>query len=388
MQTRGSWTCPLLLLVVLAHGFFATGCGDATSATEDEPLHHHVFCKASADGQSVTCDESERLAAFNAWVQEALYRPQSTFTMWAVGTDHSSSRAFFTACIPDKWPPPSVWQAKASFLQQARQGVRANRTEQSVPARCSPDPNAPGSHQLVVFSPSTSLNPDIWQRVPSAPVAPPIHLSIVCDLSASTLEVACNTAALLRSFDFWIAEGLARPGSTLTVAVVGSSRDTMRTLYHLNVPERSAAERVAFLLGARVQLGSLLKSESFAQNASAIIEAIHAAVTALRERQGRYYLVVLSDLRQLTPEWDFDQTIPRSDAFLTWLKTTRLLADLRNTQVLICGIHSHRSPGRALHTATRAAALHDLWQAVFQAAGAPEVKLFTNCEAGFAASKT
>jgi hypothetical protein len=219
-------------------------------------------------------------------------------------------------------------------------------------------------------------------------MAPPLHLhlSVICDLSASTLEVACNTAALLRAFDFWVAEGLARPGSSLSVAVVGSSRDTLRTLYHLSVPERSVGGQVAFLLGARAELAQLLKSESFAQNASAIIEAIHAAASALREQQGRYYLVVLSDLRQLTPEWDFDETIPQTPAFLTWLKTTRLLADLRDTPVLVCGVHSHRSPGRGLHTARRVAQIHDLWQAVFQAAGAPEVNLFTNCDAGFAAS--
>jgi hypothetical protein len=113
MQTRVSWTCPLLLLFVLVIGFLATGCGVATSAAGDDPVHHHVFCLASADGQSVTCDVPERLAAFNAWVKEALYRPQSTFSIWAVGPDRSSSRPFFTACIPDKWSPPSVWQAES-----------------------------------------------------------------------------------------------------------------------------------------------------------------------------------------------------------------------------------------------------------------------------------
>ena len=323
-------------------------------------------------------------------MSEALYRPQSTFSIWAIGPDRSSSRPFFTACIPDKWSSSSsVWQAKASFLKQARQGVRGNRTEQPVPAGCqTPEPNAPGGHQLVVFSPPTSLPPEVWQRVPTATVAPPLHLrlSVICDLSASTLEVACNTAALLRAFDFWVTEGLARPGSSLSVAVVGSSRDTLQTVYHLSVPERSVGERVAVLLGARAELAELLTSQSFAQNGSAIIEAIHADVTALRERQGRYYLVVFSDLRQLTPEWDFDHSIPQTSTFLAWLKKTHLLPDLRDTPVLACGVHSHRSPGRGLHTATREAKLHDLWQAVFQAAGVPDVKLFSKCDAAFAAS--
>jgi hypothetical protein len=387
MQTRVSWTCPLLLLFVLAHALLATGCGDASSAVEDEPLHHHVFCSASADGQSVTCDGPERLAAFNAWVSEALYRPRSTFSIWAVGSDPSSSRSFFTACIPDTWSSKSVWQAKASFLQQARQGAGANRSEQPVPAGCrTPEPKAPGSHQLVVLSPATSLNPDVWQRVSAAPVAPPLHISVVCDLSSSTLEAACNTTSLLRAFDFWLAKGLARPGSTLSVALVGASRDTMRTLFHLSVPQRSVGKRVAILLGARAQLAELLQSESFDKNASAIVEAIHAAVSRLRERQGLYGLIVLSDLRQLTPEWDFDTNIPDSRVFTDWLKKTRLLPDLQEFGVVACGIHDQRSPGRGLHTATRAAQLHDLWQAVLQAAGAHEFKLFHSCDACLTAS--
>ena len=383
MQTRVLWIYPLLLLFVLVHGLLATGCGVATSASEDEPLHHHVFCLTSADGQSVTCEGPERLAVFNAWVKEALYRPQSTFSIWAVGPDRSSSRPFFSACIPDKWSSSSsVWQAKASFLERARQGVRANRTEQTLPARCSPETKASGSHQLVVLSPSTSLHPDVWQQVPSTPVVPPLHYAIVCDKSDSTLGATCTPASLLRVFDRWIAEGQAQPGASLSVEMVGPLQDALHAIYHVSVPDLSVEERVAIVLGARMELAQLLEG-SGEKYASTIVEAISATVRRLRERNGRYRLFVLSDLHQITSGvWNFEQAVPSSPNFIVWLKKTQRFSDLRNIPVLACGMHTGHFGSYSAAHATR---LYDLWQAVFQASGAPEVRLFSSCEAGFAA---
>ena len=115
------------------------------------------------------------------------------------------------------------------------------------------------------------------------------------------------------------------------------------------------------MLGARAQLAQL-KSESFEKNGSAIVEGIHAAVSKLRERNGWYSLVVLSDLCQLTPEWDFEHSVPQAQTFLTWLKDTHLLSDLKGISVRGCGMHNHRTPGRGLYTATRAAQLQEIWE--------------------------
>jgi hypothetical protein len=213
--------------------------------------------------------------------------------------------------------------------------------------------------------------------------APSQHQSVVCDVSASTLAFACNDNALLRAFDFWVARGLARPGSSLSVAVVGPSRDTMRTVFDLSVPDRSLGERIAFILVARAQLAQL-PGTYFKENSSAIIEAINVAVSKLRERQGRYTLIVLSDLRQFSNEWDFDDSVPMSSTFLAWLKKTHLLPDLRDIHLRVCGMHSHRSPGRESYTAKRAAQLQEVWQRTFREAGASELKLFTSCNSAFA----
>jgi hypothetical protein len=157
----------------------------------------------------------------------------------------------------------------------------------------------------------------------------------------------------------------------------------MRTVFNLNVPQRSAGERISLLVVARAQLAQL-PGTSYGENASAIAETIHAVVSTLRERQGRHALIILSDLRQLSNEWDFDEAIPKSSTFLAWLKKTHLLPDLQGIHLRVCGMHAHRSPGRRPYTAKRAAQLQEVWQRTFREAGASEVKLFTSCASVFA----
>ena len=262
--------------------------------------------------------------------------------------------------------------------------MKGSRTGQTEPASCrSPEPKAPGSHQLTVSPAVAPLSGDVLRTLVSPAVAPPLHVAIACDRSDSTQGAACTPAALLRAFDLWVAEGLAQPGASLSVEMVGPLRDALRSVYHVSVPDLSVGERVAFVLGARRELAQLLAG-SVEKYASTIAEAISVTVRRLRERNGRYRLVVLSDLHQITAGvWNFDRAVPPPPTFIAWLKKTQLFSDLRDIPVLACGLHTgHYGSYSAAH-ATR---LHDLWQAVFQAAGAPEVKLFSSCDAGFAAS--
>jgi hypothetical protein len=386
MQTSPSSTFVLLLLGMV-HGWLVTGCGgDAISAVGENPIHYHLVCVSSAASQTAPCESSEGLALFNTWVKEAIFLPHSTFSIWTVDSTGQHYRHVSTACVPTHWKAP-VWKNKADFITRVRQAVTSTQQGQREQNDCHPpEPQAPGIHQLTVSPSETSLHPDVLEQVASASPAPRLHQGVVCDVSASTLAVACNATSLLRAFDFWVAEGLARPGSSLSVAVVGQTRDTMRTVFELSVPDRSVGERIAYLLGARAQLAQL-PSSYFAENASAIIEATHATVSTLREREGRYALIMLSDLRQLSNEWDFDAAIPQPAAFVAWLKKTHLLPDLRDfSSVQVCGMHTHRSPGRGLHTARDTAQLQEVWLRTFREAGAPEVKLFTSCDAGFATS--
>ena len=99
---------------------------------------------------------------------------------------------------------------------------------------------------------------------------------------------------------------------------------------------------------------------------------------------GRYRLVVLSDLRQFTPGvWNFDQAVPSPPHFLAWLKKTQLFSDLRDIPVLGCGMHTgHFGSYSAAHAH---AASRVSGRLPFEGMGAPEVKLFSSCDAGFAA---
>jgi len=368
----------------MVHGCFVSGCGrDATDSADEAPLHHHLVCPSPADGQPETCEGPERLALFNSWVKEAISLPNSTFSIWTVDSAGQQYSHVFSACVPTTWPA-SVWKAKSDFIMQAQQHISSTQQGLAVPQQCCPpEPQSPGNHQLTVYPATALLDADLLEKLASDFVAPPLHLSVVCDASGSTMDAACNATALLRAFDFWVAESLARPGSSLSIDMVGQSRETMRTVIDLSVPERSVGERIAYLLGVRAQLAQL-KSESFESDGSAIVETIHVAVSKLRERGGRYSLVVLSDLRQLTPEWNFEHTVPQIPDFLTWLKNTHLLSDLRDINVRVCGMHNRRTPGGELYTATRAAQLQEIWERTFREMGATQVKLFSSCDAGFA----
>jgi hypothetical protein len=382
MHTLRTRIVPLLVLVAI----WTTGCANTTRAAGDAPIHFHLVCLEGADGQTVECDSAQRLAHFTAWVTEALSRPHSTFTIWAVGPTRHRSHLFFAACVPPHWGPSS-WKAKAAFMAGVRAGVSGSQAGLAVPESCRPPgPQASGSHHLEVSPSASPLQRDVWQHVASGSAAAPLHLAVVCDRSDSTAGAACNPPALLRAFDRWVLKGLALPGASLSVEMVGSSRHFLRAVSHLTVPDLSVGERVAFVLGGRRELAELL-IDSKEQYTSTIAEAISATVSRLRERRGRYELVVLSDLLQITSgTWNFGHALPPPDDFIAWLKKARVAADLRDIPVLACGVHTGQSlGGNGPYTAAYATRLRELWERAWQAMGAPEVQLFSACDAGFAA---
>jgi hypothetical protein len=383
MQSRALWI--YLLFLVLVSSLGVTGCSSSAVSKDADPIHLHLVCLASNDGQSLTCDGSERMALFSAWVNDALLRPGSTFSIFVAGPTRQDSRLFFAACIPPHWKPP-VWKTKAAFMAGARQGVLGSKSGLTVPENCRPPgPKTPGSIRLAV-SASASPLADVWQKVASATPAPPLHFAVVCDRSDSTDGAACNPSSLLRAFDLWTVEGLLLPGSTLSVEMVGAPRQYLRSVFHLTVPDLPVGERVAFVLGSRMELAQLLNG-LVEKYSSTIAEAISASVSRLRERSGRYQLLLLSDLLQISPgAWNFEASLPPPNDFIAWLRKTNLAVDLRDMQVMACGVHTGQSPGgNGPYTAAYAVRLRDLWEKALLAMGAAQVKLFHSCESGFSA---
>jgi hypothetical protein len=144
MQTRQTWTCVFQLLLLVS-GFAVSGCGTAAVVASSEPIHVNLFCLAArAEGQSVTCDPQKRLSSLNSWFMEAMYRPNSTFSIWAVGPDRLGSKRFFIACIPDHWRAP-VSKEKGAFIAKARAGAGGGKAGMSEPAGCrAPGQTTPG----------------------------------------------------------------------------------------------------------------------------------------------------------------------------------------------------------------------------------------------------
>lgn len=372
----------LVALLILCHGCSGSGAGDP-------PIHLGLVCRGADGGDAVSCGVSERLQALDTWLdQEALFRPHSSFTVWAAGPDRQHYYPYFIARVPVSWGT-GVMEAKARYLQTVRKGVEQGGTvpEGSIP----PGPEAPGIHRLQVSTGAvgaSSMRPGVWQALASGPAVGLLHMTVICDRSNSTMGVACNEAGLFGAFDRWIADGLAAAGSSFSIYVPGPSRDTVRSVYTLFVPERPAGERAAFLLSARRELGRLLTGP-LEKNSSALAEAIHLAIGEIGERKGGHRLVILSDLRQFTPgTWNFERSVPSSQRFVTWLRGERLLADLKGIPVTVCGLHHLRGPGAEHYDAQLSAQTRDTWEGAFRAMGATEIGMFATYEAAFASRQS
>jgi hypothetical protein len=223
----------MVLLTLVGYSSLGDSASAASSTYHDDALHMHVICLASADGDTVTCENSERLSAFDAWVGQTLYRPHSTFTVWAAGPNRQHFRPYFTACIPPTWGP-GVMEAKARFIKWAREGINGYQlgplSKSALPQSCAPPGLlTPGVHQLHVSDTASPTNPEVWRTITSRTVVEaPLHTAVICDRSDSTVGMACTTVGLMSAFDAWIADSFALKGASLSIYVVGSSRDTAK----------------------------------------------------------------------------------------------------------------------------------------------------------------
>ena len=383
MAMRRYLLFPALVVFTLVYGCTSQSSSDPISRNDDIPLHVHVVCLARPEGQGVACEPSERLRAFNAWAAEAMTIPMSTFTILAAGPTRESRR-LLVACVPQTWGG-NVWKAKRAFLETARQGAMGSQMGVRVPEGCVPsEPRTPGLHRLEVAATVLPVGREVLDKIVSQPSATATHTAILCDRSSSTLGAACTTGGLLHAFDQWLAESLAVPGSSHSIYEVGQSY-AVKPLYQLVIPERSVGERVAVLSGARAEITHLLAHPATGR-ASPVAEGNYEVVSLLRERHGRYRLMILSDLLQLTPGvWNFERsTIPASARFVSWLKKEGLMADLRDIPVTVCGVHNRPLPkGQGAPARTRAVQVQAVWRDAFRAMGAGEVTMRPRCDDPF-----
>jgi hypothetical protein len=184
---------------------------------------------------------------------------------------------------------------------------------------------------------------------------------------------------LLALYDKWITESLLLPLSSLSVEMVGPLHDALHAIFDVSVPNVPVAERVAYVLGARVELARLFTG-SQDKYGSTIAEGVSAAVRRLREHRGAYSLTVLSDMQQITAGpggFNFERALPPPADFVAWLKKTGLAVDLKGNSVLVCGVPTGHF---GQNSASYAARLQDVWRQAFQSMGATDIRWFSNCD--------
>lgn len=210
----------------------------------------------------------------------------------------------------------------------------------------------------------------------------PLHVTVVCDASSSALEAACTTESISSVARAWVTQAIRRPGSTMSVIQVGSSRDGTETIATFAVPSNwgrgIAAARARFVSQTIEAAESLHPSSS----GSAIVEAIDVAADGLSEHTGDRVLAVLSDLRQDAPgNLHFERRVVSPRRFVTWLEEHHLLAQLGEIRVEVCGVHGARGPRAREHTAAADDALRATWARAFEAMGQEDVTLHRACDA-------
>jgi hypothetical protein len=373
-----------LLATTLAFSIFGYGCSTPRADEDDSPIHTSVICLTHEDGTQVTCEGSYRFSKFMEWIDEALYRPGSTFTIWSVGPGRQDYHPFFTACIPSSWGS-NVSGKKTKFIKIGQERASGNQGMRSLPEGCMPPgPQTPGTQRLYVDEKASPINLSVWQDIVSRhsqKTESPLHMAVVCDRSTSTYGISCTAAGLRGAFDLWLFESQAQTGASFSVYKVGTSYDTAEQIYTVSMPERSVAEKVSFLIIERNKLDQLPTHK----NGSALIEAINLAVSGIRERKGQYQLVILSDLRQITSgKWDFGKpdSIPTLKEFVEWLHNEKLFVDLKNVSVSVCGLH-HRDLDHHRFQALMITKLRDIWNGTFEAMGATQIDMSTMCEVAF-----
>ena len=367
---------PFVLTLGLAgSGLFSGGCQDDNPRPPQElAVHHHIVCSPD------NCPADKRGQALERWQTRVTHLPGSTFTVWLSGTDRLAGRPVVVACVPETWGA-NVRQQKARFWQQVGQAVQAEIAPESHAVRFPPDCRTPasfvGDHSVEILA-GDKTNPG---KITLPAGTQPFNVGVVCDRSDSGRGHGCQSESVGLIYDHWLRQGGLTLGSTFLAYTVGRSRSSASLLLTTTALGQSPGQVATALMGARAELERALATP-VEKAGSAIAQAVDVVSRRLKEAPGTYLLVVLSDLRQLTPKrHDFEKRIPAPKNFLRWLRYHRLLPDLTNVRVVACGLHhgSRPRPKSPAFKASHASRIEQVWQEVFSTAGSPSVVLLSSC---------
>jgi hypothetical protein len=338
----------------------AAACGNETADRHAAPVHVVVIC---AD----LCDPAARSARFRTWADRAIDHAGSRFEVW-----HTDGSRAFSAEVPSRWPAP-VTASRADFI--ARGEVQVGREDASASDTRGAAADVEGDVEVVVLG-----APDLERSVLAGlAAAAPAHAVVVCDRSSSTLGVSCQPSTVRRAAIEWLAHGGVLDGASFEVLVPGNSYDSAHRLAVHHTTGQEVGERIARALHAVDALADTIAGER-GSGGSAIAETIRIAVEHLGEVRGRRSLLVLSDLRQVTPgRWNFERRVPSALVFAKWLDRAGLTVNLRGLDVDVCGTHHMRGNGAGSFDARMAHDVVELWSSILHAAGC-DARIQSDCD--------
>ncbi len=310
-----------------------------------------------SDGE---CPLEVRRRVLQEWAYAALHAPGSTFTLWAAGETRNSHRRFFKVHVPPAW---GVGGSNA-YLNDALALVTSNGGELFGERAAAIPPGATETveeRRLLLLSRSGAAREHVDAEAPRGLR----QVSVVCDLSNSTLAGACSEARLTALYEDFL-DAAPGAGSTLTIWSPDKSRSTTEKLWSLEVPSLPSPRLHAYLAGAGRELTGLVPETL--DRGSAIAEAISVAVEDLLLRPGDRWLVVLSDMRQYRRgQQNFERSVPQPGKFVKWLEREKLLVDASGVRLLVHGLHHQTGPDAPDFSARDAAQLVETWEAAFAA---------------------
>ena len=195
-----------------------------------------------------------------------------------------------------------------------------------------------------------------------------VSMIIDCDLSSSASEYCCTNKKLSEAGKLWMGKADDTGGGEFQVVVVGDSFDTAKVIFSKKFPRYFPGPVIANRRAWETEFIQSLDSIKLPNlnDSSAIAEAIFRS-SLLIPNDGKTYIVVLSDMREVNQSFNFERHVPTPTKFINWLDVNDIRPKFNNsTRIVVCGVHPYAPPGSSPMTAKDYSRLIELWRAVFR----------------------
>ncbi|MDA8088368.1 MAG: hypothetical protein M0Z75_16930 [Nitrospiraceae bacterium] len=196
-----------------------------------------------------------------------------------------------------------------------------------------------------------------------------VNMTVICDKSSSSDEISCTNKRLNEAGKLWMGKADDAGGGEFQVVVVGDSFDTAKVIFSKKFPMYFPGPVIANRRAWETEFIQSLDAIKLPQlnDSSAIAEAIFRS-SLLIPNDGKTYIVVLSDLREVNPQYNFEKHIPTPTEFIHWLDANDIRPRFSSSvQLIACGCHPYDpNADTSPMTPKNYVQLIELWQAVFR----------------------